>query len=43
MATVQLNQPAPDFTVTDYKGNEMTFSQFKGHAHVLIVLNRGFV
>ena len=43
MAQVKLNTPAPDFTLTDYQGNEVSLSQFKGKQHVLLVFNRGFV
>lgn len=42
MAQVELNAPAPDFTLADYEGNEIALSQFKGKQHVLLVFNRGF-
>lgn len=42
MAQVELNAPAPDFTLADYEGNEVSLSQFKGKQHVLLVFNRGF-
>ena len=42
MAQVEINAPAPDFTLTDYQGNEVSLSQFKGKQHVLLVFNRGF-
>jgi thioredoxin-dependent peroxiredoxin len=42
MAQVKLNAPAPDFTLADYEGNEVSLSQFKGKQHVLLVFNRGF-
>jgi peroxiredoxin len=42
MAQVELNTPAPDFTLKDYKGNEVSLSQFEGKQHVLLVFNRGF-
>lgn len=42
MAQVELNTPAPDFTLTDYQGNEVSLSQFQGEKHVLLVFNRGF-
>lgn len=42
MAQVELNAPAPDFTLEDYEGNELSLSQFKGKQHVLLVFNRGF-
>lgn len=42
MAQVELNAPAPDFTLADYEGNEVSLSQFRGKQHVLLVFNRGF-
>ncbi len=42
MAQVELNAPAPDFTLVDYAGNEVSLSQFKGQQRVLLVFNRGF-
>lgn len=43
MAKVQIDLPAPDFTLEDYRGNPVTLSQFKGEKHVLLVFNRGFM
>ncbi|MCA9898985.1 MAG: redoxin domain-containing protein [Ardenticatenaceae bacterium] len=43
MAQVELNAPAPDFTLADYQGNHVSLSQFKGKQHVLLVFNRGFM
>ncbi len=43
MAQVELNAPAPDFTLADYEDNEVSLSQFKGKQHVLLVFNRGFM
>ena len=42
MAQVELNTPAPDFTLADYEGTDVSLSQFKGKQHVLLVFNRGF-
>ena len=39
---VELHQPAPDFTLIDYKGNEVRLSDFQGRQNVLLVFNRGF-
>lgn len=39
---VELNQPAPGFTLTDFKGNETSLSDFRGRKNVLLVFNRGF-
>ena len=43
MAQVQINTPAPDFTLADYQGTPVSLSAFKGKQHVLLVFNRGFV
>ncbi len=42
MSKVELNTPAPDFTLTDFNGNEVSLSDFRGHKNVLLVFNRGF-
>jgi peroxiredoxin len=39
---VEINHPAPDFTLTDFKGNEVRLSDFQGKRNVLLVFNRGF-
>lgn len=43
MPCVEVNKPAPDFTLMDFKGDEFRLSSFKGEKHVLLVLNRGFL
>jgi peroxiredoxin len=40
---VQLNEPAPDFALSDFKGNEVRLSDFRNIKHVLLVFNRGFM
>jgi peroxiredoxin len=42
MPKVTINSPAPDFTLADFQGNEISLSQFNGQQPVLLVLNRGF-
>lgn len=42
MSLIELNKPAPDFTLTDFKGNEVSLSDFQGKKNVLLVFNRGF-
>ncbi len=42
MPQVEINTPAPDFTLTDYQGNDVSLAQFKGKQRVLLVFNRGF-
>lgn len=39
---VELNQPAPDFILADFQGNEIRLSDFRGKKNVLLVFNRGF-
>ena len=39
---IELNTPAPNFTLTDFKGNEISLSDFKEKKKVLLVFNRGF-
>lgn len=42
MSRVELNQSAPDFTLADLNGNEVSLSNFRGRKNVLLVFNRGF-
>jgi peroxiredoxin len=42
MSRAELNKPAPDFTLTDFKGQEVSLSEFQGKKNVLLVFNRGF-
>ena len=43
MAQVEMNTLAPEFTLTDYRGNEVSLAQFRGEKQVLLVFNRGFM
>lgn len=42
MTKVDLNTPAPDFSLDDFHGNQVSLSDFLGEKHVIIVFNRGF-
>ncbi len=42
MARVSLNQIAPDFSLTDYRGNTVSLADFRGQKNVLLVFNRTF-
>lgn len=42
MSKITLNQSAPDFTLTDYRGQHVALGQFRGKLNVLLVFNRGF-
>ena len=43
MARVELNKPAPDFSLHDFKGKNVSLSDFTSQKNVVIVLNRGFI
>jgi peroxiredoxin len=43
MAKVELNTPAPEFTLPDFNGSDVSLSDFAGQKNVLVVFNRGFV
>lgn len=42
MPRIEINTPAPDFTLTDHRGNQVSLSDYRGVEHVLLVFNRGF-
>jgi peroxiredoxin len=42
MARVELNKPAPDFTLEDIQCNRVRLSDYKGKSNVVLVFNRGF-
>ena len=42
MAQVEINMPAPDFELADFRARLVRLSQFKGSNHVYLVFNRGF-
>jgi peroxiredoxin len=43
MSKVQLNQPAPDFTLADFHGRQVRLSDFRDKQPVVLVFNRGFM
>ncbi len=43
MAQVELNTPAPDFLLNNFKDENVKLSDFKGEKNVFLVLNRGFI
>jgi peroxiredoxin len=43
MAKVQLNTPAPDFTLLDFGGRPVRLSDYRGQKHIVLVFNRGFM
>lgn len=42
MARVEINTPAPDFTLNDFNGRRISLADFTGQKNVLVVFNRGF-
>ena len=43
MPRVSLNQIAPDFSLADYHGKQVSLADFRGRKNVLLVFNRTFV
>ncbi len=43
MPRVSLNQPAPDFSLPDFSGNNFYLSELEGQKNVLLVFNRAFL
>lgn len=43
MSRAELNKPAPNFTLTDFNGNEVNLADFQSKKNVLLVFNRGFL
>lgn len=40
---VELNKQAPDFTLEDFAGNQVSLSDYRDKKNVLLVFNRGFM
>jgi peroxiredoxin len=43
MPRIDLNTPAPDFSLEDFSGKNVRLSDFQGKSNVLLVFNRGFM
>jgi peroxiredoxin len=43
MSKVRIDQPAPDFELTDFKGQQVRLSDFRGRQPVVLIFNRGFM
>jgi peroxiredoxin len=43
MTKVQINTPAPDFALDDFRGQPVRLSDYQGRKHVVLVFNRGFM
>jgi peroxiredoxin len=42
MAKIRINAPAPEFSLTDFRGRLVRLSDYRNSKHVVLVLNRGF-
>jgi len=42
MAKVRINTPAPDFSLKDFKGQQVQLSDYQDKKIVFLVFNRGF-
>ena len=42
MPRVPLDLPAPEFSLPDFAGAQVSLSDFRGRRNVLLVFNRGF-
>jgi peroxiredoxin len=40
---VKLQEVAPDFTLTDFRGQDVSPADFRDEKHVLLVFSRGFI
>jgi peroxiredoxin len=40
---VQIDQPAPEFSLKDVDGRQIKLTDFKDKSNVLLVFNRGFM
>jgi peroxiredoxin len=43
MSNIREGTTAPNFTLTDTQGQSVTLSGYRGHKHVVLVFNRGFM
>ena len=43
MARVEVNATAPEFSLPDLNGKNVSLSDYAGRKNVLVVFNRGFV
>jgi peroxiredoxin len=43
MSRAEINKPAPNFTLKDFNGNDISLENYQGKKNVLLVFNRGFV
>jgi peroxiredoxin len=41
MSRVEINEAAPNFSLTDFNGRKISLADFQGKKNVLLVFNRG--
>jgi peroxiredoxin len=39
---IEIGQKAPDFSITDWQGNQFVLSSYLGQKNMVLVFNRGF-
>jgi len=42
VSRIAIDRPAPEFTLTDFEGHEVSLRDYRGRRCVLLVFNRGF-
>ena len=42
MARVEINTPAPDFSLDDFQGRSVRLADYREKKHIVLVFNRGF-
>jgi peroxiredoxin len=43
MSQIEVNKPAPDFSLADFNGKQVSLSDYRDMKNVLLVLNRGLI
>jgi peroxiredoxin len=43
MAKIKIDTTAPDFTLDDFEGRQVSLAGYRGQKHVVLVFNRGFL
>jgi peroxiredoxin len=41
LSQIEVNKPAPDFSLADFNGKQVSLSDYRDKNNVLLVLNRG--
>jgi len=43
MPKVNIDKPAPNFSIEDFRGKQFSLSNLKGQKNILLIFNRGFL